>query len=173
MIAYRDATLADAPAIDALFRQSFADTFGHLYDPADLAAFFASFTAAAWEEELADPAYVLRLAEDDGRLAGFAKLGPLSLPAEPSGPAMELNQLYVLPPWQGAGVAAVLMEWVLAEARRRGAAELFLSVFIDNHRARRFYERYGFAAVGRYDFMVGNHVDEDLILRHAILRQGL
>ena len=38
-------------------------------------------------------------------------------------------------------------------------------MFVDNHRARRFYERYGFEAVGRYDFMVGTHADEDLIMR--------
>jgi RimJ/RimL family protein N-acetyltransferase len=42
---------------------------------------------------------------------------------------------------------------------------MFLSVFIDNHRARRFYARYGFEEVGRYDFMVGTHADHDLILR--------
>jgi ribosomal protein S18 acetylase RimI-like enzyme len=62
------------------------------------------------------------------------------------------------------------MQWVLKEAARRGAQELVLSVFVDNHRARRFYERYGFEAVGRYDFMVGTHADEDLILRHIIMQ---
>ena len=78
---------------------------------------------------------------------------------------MELRQLYVLKPWQGAGIAAIMMDWVIAEARRRGADELFLSVFIDNHRARRFYARYGFEEVGRFDFMVGSHADEDIIMR--------
>ena len=53
----------------------------------------------------------------------------------------------------------------MAEARRRGARALYLSVFIDNHRAQRFYARYGFEAVGRYDFMVGTHADEDIIMR--------
>ena len=42
-IAYRDAAPADVDAIDALYREVFAETFGHLYDPADLAAFFARF----------------------------------------------------------------------------------------------------------------------------------
>ena len=38
-------------------------------------------------------------------------------------------------------------------------------MYVDNHRARRFYERYGFEAVGRYTFMVGNHADEDHLMR--------
>ena len=62
------------------------------------------------------------------------------------------------------------MRWALREAADRGARELILSVFVDNHRARRFYERYGFEVVGKYDFMVGTHADEDLILKHVIMQ---
>ena len=59
-----------------------------------------------------------------------------------------------------------LMDWALDEARApRRRASFTSRVFIDNHRARRFYERYGFEQVGRYDFMVGNHADEDIIMR--------
>ena len=64
------------------------------------------------------------------------------------------------------------MKWVVQAAAARGARELILSVFVDNHRARRFYERYGFEVVGKYDFMVGSHADEDLILRHVIMQAG-
>lgn len=165
MIAYRDATLDDAPAIDALFRRTFSETFAHLYDPADLALFFADFTEERWRRELADPGFAFRLAEEDDALAGYAKLAPLSLPAEPAGPAVELRQLYVLKRWQGAGLAPVLMDWVFAEARRRGAGELYLSVFTENHRARRFYARYGFEEAGPYAFMVGKQADEDIVMR--------
>jgi diamine N-acetyltransferase len=165
MIAYRDATPDDLPAIDALFRQSFVDTFGHLYAPEDLAAFLARFTNEAWRHELTDPDYSFRLAEEDGTLAGFAKISSVTLPVEPEAAAVELRQLYVLGPWHGAGIAPELMTWALAEARRRGAEELYLSVFVDNHRARRFYARHGFEAVGRYDFMVGSQADEDIIMR--------
>ena len=71
----------------------------------------------------------------------------------------------MLKPWHGAGLAVEMMDWVLAEARRRGAEAIYLSVFTDNVRAQRFYARYGFEAVGRYDFMVGTHADEDIIMR--------
>jgi GNAT superfamily N-acetyltransferase len=165
LILYRDATLDDAPAVDALFRQGFIDTFAHLYDPSDLAAFFARFTQQAWRDELADPDYAFRLAEEDGALAGFAKISSVTLPVEPAGPAVELRQLYVLEPWHGSGVARALMDWVFAEARGRGAEELYLSVFTDNHRARSFYARYGLEGIGPYFFMVGSHADQDILMR--------
>jgi GNAT superfamily N-acetyltransferase len=167
MIAYRPATLDDAPAIDALFRRSFSDTFGHLYDPGDLALFFEDLTDATWRAQIADPDFAFRLAEQDGALAGYAKLSSVSLPlpVEPASPAVELDQLYVLRPWHGTGIAQALMEWTIAEARGRGASELYLSVFTDNHRARSFYARYGFEAIGPYIFMVGNHADDDIIMR--------
>lgn len=168
MIGYRDATPADAAAIDALYRGSFISTFGHLYRAADLAAFLARFTPEAWAAELSDPALAFRLAEQGGALVGYAKLGPVTLPVAPQGPAAELRQLYLAEEAKGAGVGQGLMDWALAAARARGARELFLSVFVDNHRARRFYERHGFEDIGRYDFLVGAHVDEDRLMRLAL-----
>ncbi|WP_447410724.1 N-acetyltransferase family protein, partial [Clostridium perfringens] len=76
----RPATRDDAPAIAALMRDSFTATFGHLYAPADLAAFLDGLTLARWQAEIADPAFAFLLAEAEGRLLGFAKLGPHSLP---------------------------------------------------------------------------------------------
>lgn len=164
----RDATVADAAALAALFATSFTATFGHLYAPGDLAAFLDGMTIARWQDELADPAYAVRVIEVDGAIAGYAKIGPPALPVERRGPAVELRQLYVLAAYQGAGIAVSLMDWTIATARARGAADLFLSVYIDNARAKRFYARYGFERVGRYTFMVGDHADEDDILRLAL-----
>jgi GNAT superfamily N-acetyltransferase len=168
MMIYRDATTQDAAALAKLGAESFTATFGHLYAPDDLALFLQNHTPAAWAAELANPAFAVRIAEAEGTPIGFAKLGPPQLPFTPTGTPAELRQLYVLAPWHGAGVAAALMEWVIATARSRGADELFLSVFTDNHRARRFYARYGFEAVGTYAFMVGTHADEDIVMRLAL-----
>ena len=96
------------------------------------------------------------------------KLGPLTLPVEANVPAMLLDQLYVLKEHHGAGIAQALMDWALEEAGGAARANCILTVFVDNHRARRFYDRYGFEAVGRYDFMVGNHADEDVIMRKML-----
>jgi len=60
------------------------------------------------------------------------------------------------------------MDWSLDQAAKRAAREMYLTVYTDNHLARRFYDRYGFEAVGRYEFMVGNHADEDIIMRKML-----
>lgn len=164
----RDAAAGDLSAIDRVFRTSFRDTFAHLYDPEDLGAFLAKFTPEAWASELGDARYRFRIAEADGEIVGYVKLGPLTLPVETVAKAFELRQLYILKGYHGVGIAHALMDWVIDDARRRGAEELYLTVYIDNHRARRFYDRYGFDAVGRYDFMVGNHADEDVIMRKSL-----
>ena len=164
-IGFRTATPDDAAILAALGRSTFTETFGHLYTPDDLAAFLENHSEERWRAELEDPSFAIRIGEADGEPVAYAKLGPPSLPFEPQGRPIELRQFYVLKPWQGAGIAAALMDWVLQEAKRRDANELYLSVFTDNHRARRFYARYGFTFVQTYAFMVGNHADEDHILR--------
>lgn len=164
-VTYRDATAADLPAVDALFRESFVATFGTLYSPENLAAFLGRFTPEAWRDELASGGHAIRLAEADGVLLGYAKVADPTLPVTPAGPSIELRQLYLAEAAKGSGIAAVLMDWVIAEGRRRGCGELFLSVYIDNHRAKRFYERYGFEDVGPYRFMVGDQADEDRLMR--------
>ncbi|HEU0309924.1 MAG TPA: GNAT family N-acetyltransferase [Sphingomicrobium sp.] len=164
-LTYRNATSADADPLAALGAQTFIDTFGHLYQPSDLEIFLQNHSPANWEKELKDPAFEVRLAELGGRLVGYVKLGPPHLPFEPRGEAAELRQLYVVEEVKGQGVANELMQWAIERARDRGADFLYLSVFTDNHRARRFYEKYDFEPEGTYAFMVGTHADEDVVMR--------
>lgn len=169
-IRYRDARPEDGPGLKALFAESFIETFGHLYRPSDLEEFLAGNSASKWQGNLGDPDVAIHVAEEAGEIAGFIELAPKKLPYETDRPAIELRRLYLRSNAHGRGIADRLMQWALAEAARRGAQELILSVYIDNQRARRFYERYGFEVVGKYDFMVGSHADEDLILKHVIMQ---
>lgn len=169
-ISYRDARPDDGPALRTLFAESFVETFGHLYRPSDLKEFLEGNTDAKWQTNLADPDVSIHIAEVEAKLVGFVELAPKKLPYETDQPAIELRRLYLRSSAHGRGIADELMGWALGEATARGARELVLSVYVDNHRARRFYERYGFEVVGRYDFMVGSHADEDLILKHVIMQ---
>jgi diamine N-acetyltransferase len=164
----RPAAVADAPAITDLYTRAFTATFGHLYSAEDLTAFLAGKTVALFAAELADPAFAAVVAENGPRLLGFLKLGPPTLPGDTPPDSIELHQLYVDEAAKGEGVGPALYDWGIAEARRRGARHMQLSVYVDNARARGFYERRGFAKVGDYHFMVGNHADHDEVMRLAL-----
>ena len=49
---------------------------------------------------------------------------------------------------QGQGTGTALLEALLTEARRRGCAEAFLEVRVDNLRAQQLYRTRGFAQIG-------------------------
>lgn len=165
---YRDAHAGDGAAVSALFRSAFIDTFGHLYSQANLDLFMASKTAKAFEDQVNDPAYAIRLAEEEGRLIGYIKMGPNELPGDAPDGTWELHQLYLMPEAKGRGIAQHLIDWGFAEARHRGFKHLQLSVFVDNHRARRIYDKLGFEEVGQFQFMVGDHADDERLMRIAL-----
>ncbi len=167
-VGYRDATVADAAALGVIGARTFTATFGYLYSPANLAVFLENHTPERWRSAIAGDATV-RLAEVDGVAIGYARIGPLTFAVEAADRAgLQLYQLYVDPPWHGLGVAASLLDWAIGAARTRKAADLWLSVYVDNPRARRFYGRAGFVEVMPYTFMVGDHADEDIICRLAL-----
>lgn len=169
---YRHASADDAAALAALSRETFLATFGHLYRDEDRDAFIAqSFAPEIQATEIADPNTRHRLAERDGALIGFAKLGAYKLPAAIAERcARELHRLYVVEDAKGTGVADVLMRWAIDQAVADGAEALYLGVYQDNHRAQRFYARYGFAHFGAYFFEVGAARDPEFILRLPLPR---
>jgi len=167
---FRPSAAEHGAALNAMARDCFVESFGHLYEPKDLASYVrATYGPDGLLQELTDPDYAFRVASEQGRIVGYVKLGPLGLPApNPRPGAIELRQLYVLKAWHGAGVAGGLMEWAIDCARNGGAPELYLGVFDHNHRAKRFYARYGFEDVGGCIFRVGEQLDDDRMWRKAL-----
>lgn len=160
-----------ASALGLMARQVFSDTFAHLYDPAPFMQFLdgAYGPAGRMERDLADPSIRWRVAAIDDQPIGYAKLSPLVAAAPAPHPgAMELQQLYVLQPWHGKGVAEELMSWAVDTARSAGAPEIYLTVFDHNIRAKRFYTRHGFSEVGHCTFSLGDRVDDDRVWRKSL-----
>ena len=163
---YRHPVAADAAALAELGRSTFVDTFGHLYSAEDLNLFLTQvYSQEAVASDLADPDRLYRVVERDGELIGYCKIG-LSYTMDfdiGERRAIELKQLYLRAEAQGTGIAQDLMQWVLDEARARNANAIALTVWSENYRAQRFYERYGFTKWADTYFMVGNHRDDELI----------
>jgi GNAT superfamily N-acetyltransferase len=160
-----------APALGLMAREAFSDAFAHMYDPVPFKQFLeeAYGPAGKMERDFSDPSIRWRVAAIDDQPIGYAKLSPLVAPAPAPQPgAMELQQIYVLRPWHGRGVAEELMNWAIDTARAEGAPEIYLTVFEHNIRAKRFYARHDFSDVGHCTFKLGDRVDYDRFWRKTL-----
>lgn len=79
--------------------------------------------------------------ELDGDVVGYAGLFV-------TGPDADVQTIAVRADLQGRGLGRLLLDELVAEARRRGATRLMLEVRAENDRALRLYEAYGFERLG-------------------------
>jgi ribosomal protein S18 acetylase RimI-like enzyme len=168
MVVIRSASTVDAPQIAAVMRDSwFAAYEGiiarQLIDQATTpdggARVRQSFRTRPWQRMIAAVARHPRPAAGADAapgIVGYASFGPerdvlgTSWPhprtaAGAEGRVAELYALYVRPAWWSTGTGRALMDQVLTRLSAAGYRYMTLWVLEDNARARRFYERAGFA----------------------------
>jgi ribosomal protein S18 acetylase RimI-like enzyme len=166
-LTFRDARETDAADLADIGRDTFVETFGHLYSPSDLKRYLDdTYSVEKMKEDLRDPQVEIRMAFSGKRMVAYCKIGPVKLPTDVGpDPALELHRVYVYQAGQGVGVGRILLAWATERARQRGARNLFLGVWEGNHRAVALYESRGFEKVGTYKFKVGDTLDDEFIMR--------
>ena len=166
-LTFRDAHDTDAADLADIGRDTFVETFGHLYSPTDLKRYLEdTYSVEKMKEDLRDPQVEIRMAYSGKRMVAYCKIGPVKLPTDVGpDPALELHRVYVYQAGQGVGVGRILLAWATERARQRGAKNLFLGVWEGNQRAIALYESRGFEKVGTYKFKVGDTLDDEFIMR--------
>ena len=119
------------------FRSAFADFISR--ETLDRCA-VAENCAALVRGIQADGRMVVQTGWLDGKLMG------LMIYSEHRGGWMEIEALHTLPESWGTGLGAAMLEFALEETNARAGAGLW--AFEKNARARRFYEKHGFAFTG-------------------------
>ena len=157
------ATEEHAPAIAAIGKQSFSDTFGPLFQEKEELKEYLDYTYAISKvhHSLSKEGNVFYLAVAGEQPVGFVKLKKNSLhPQIQSLSQLELQKIYVLKEFHGSGAGAGLMEAALELARSEEVEHLWLDTHIDNARGIRFYEKHGFKIYGRHYFTIGTQMFE-------------
>ena len=164
---------SDAAPLSAFAARIFHESFAAENNPDDMAAYMAiAFSPAQQERELADPANSYLIAESDGVMVGYTLIKPGDDAPEcvTVRPSAEITRFYVDRPWHGAGVARLLMDAAVEDARRRGARGIWLGVWEHNVRAVRFYAKSGFRDVGSHVFVLGSDIQSDRIMWRGLGR---
>jgi ribosomal protein S18 acetylase RimI-like enzyme len=177
VVVIRSASPADAAQIAAVRRDSWLAAYAGIISRATIDRVTAldggtgvrqSFRTRPWQRMIAavaDPPQPPESPDAEPGIVGYASFGPeldvLSAPwphplstEGQAGRAAELYALYVHPAWWSTGTGRALMDQVLAKVSAAGYLCVTLWVLEDNARARRFYERAGFAPDGARHVLV-------------------
>lgn len=159
---FREARLADAPAIAEVHVASWRTTYQGLLPDDLLAGLSVDARTEQWRRQLEGSAAsgetVLYVAEglpdagSDSRIVGFASAGPqrdgdLDFDAE-------LYAIYLLAEHQGGGVGRELMRLAASFLRQKGFKSMLVWVLAGNP-AERFYQRMGGERIGEKAITIG------------------
>ncbi|HYL24569.1 MAG TPA: GNAT family N-acetyltransferase [Burkholderiales bacterium] len=158
----REATRADARAIAEIHVAAWRAAYRDLMPQSYLESLSIDERARMWEKTIASagPAQ-LALAEFDGELAGFCLYGPTR--DREATDVAEIYAVNVHPARWRQGAGRLLCAHALREAAAREHTVMTLWVISGNGRARRFYQRLGFATDGAARIntqLVGSPFDE-------------
>ena len=163
----REASAGDVAALSLIGSATFLETFAGLLDGQAIVEHCRVRQSENYYRTALSSGCRAFVAEavPGGAPVGFALIGPPDLPVAVDGD-VELKRIYILSRFQGSGTGSTLMNAALdaaAEFRR-----LLLGVYTGNSAARAFYERKGFAPIGKRDFYVGEVAYDDTIYARAI-----
>lgn len=163
-LALRNATAADVPVLGLLAMHVFIDTYAAAGIRADLAReALAVHGPEAFARNLADAALQVLVAERGDALLGFAETR-----RDAATCTVELTRLYVLPSAHRQGIASALLDAVEARERASAAAELWLTVWDGNAKARAFYAARGFAETGASNYEFEGRAYADIVCRKRL-----
>lgn len=158
----------DAELLSFLGGKTFFDTFSPYHDLADMQAYITkAYHPDAIKKNLETPEMSYHIAESEkGQAIGYTKL---IKDVNPDGlencRVMELEKIYVLQDWLDKKAGALLMQNAIQFSENLGYNILYLGVWQENHRALRFYEKFGFKTFGTRTFALGSSLCDDFLMK--------
>jgi len=167
----RPATMDDAAALADLGALVFRHTYGAAIPPTVLDVYLAhTFIPAALRQALQNGDTNYLVATQAGRLIGYSKCAITPPPACIQGAkASELINLYIHPAYQSNGIGKQLLQQVIQVAAIQHLTTLWLCVWQTNQRAIDFYQRCGFAIVGKTEIYVDDVVFDDWVMQRTLV----
>ena len=167
-VTIRDAGPSDARAIAEVHVASWRDAYRRLLPDDFLDRLSIEDRERSWRTTFTDPAYGVVVAQDTGRVVGFASFGPSRDEGASQGTG-EIPAIYVHPDVLGSGVGRQLFEEAIGKLREGGFARATLWVLEANARARRFYEKAGWSWDGTVSHHQFDCADEPIVRYSADL----
>lgn len=165
--ALKKCSTEDLELLRELSIRTYYETFARYNTPENMAAYLEdAFHPDKLRRELSTPGSSFFLLYANGRPAGYIKLN--EAPAQTDindSESLEIERLYVSSEFQGQGLGKYLMGKALSMAAEQRKKYVWLGVWENNERAKRFYANNGFYRIGQHDFVMGDDVQTDYVMR--------
>ena len=166
----RIATKDDASLIADLSRSTFYETFASQNSTENMDKFMnEQFTREKLMREVGAQHNIFLVAEIEGEAVGYARMREVPNPKELNGlPAIELARIYSVQSRIGKGIGSALMKKCIEVAQQEKKQVLWLGVWEKNQHAISFYERWGFEKFSEHEFVLGNDVQTDWLMKKTL-----
>jgi ribosomal protein S18 acetylase RimI-like enzyme len=171
MITIRIATEGDTDVLALLGRITYAESHGHFIDDKnDLLEYLdKAFSVSKTRQDINNPQHLFYIMHVDEFPVGYAKL-VLNAMHESivSGNNCRLEKIYILNDFIPLKIGQQFLTFLEEKAKELQLDTMWLSVYIKNNRAIRFYERNEFKNVGELNFEVNGSVYENTVFSKKI-----
>ena len=169
-VTVRVASQVDAELIADISRETFHDSFAAQNTKENMDKFMnEQFAKDKLIEELSEPGNTFLLAYDGDQVVGYVKLREGAHPKYPENlAAIEIVRIYSATSMIGKGIGKLLMQTCIEIARKRNKKLIWLGVWENNQRAIDFYRKWGFEKFGEHDFILGNDIQTDWLMKKHI-----
>ena len=170
MVTIRIATKADAELIADMSRRTFYDSFATVNSKEDMDKFLnEQFTKEALMKEVETENNIFLLAYDDNEPVGYSRMREDNVPPSlGTDRAIEIARIYAVQTSIRKGVGSALMRRCVEIAREKNYHLVWLGVWEHNRRAIDFYSRWGFEKFAEHNFILGNDVQKDWLMKKQI-----
>ena len=170
MITVRVATKKDAEFIADMSRRTFYETFALENTKEDMDKFMnEQFTREALIKEVGAKDNIFLLAFDEEQPVGYARIRENNNPPSlGTANAIEIARIYAATNTIGKGIGKALMQKCIEIAKTGNREIVWLGVWEKNKRAIEFYKKWGFEKFADHDFILGNDVQKDWLMKKTL-----
>lgn len=163
----RKLNLSDIENLQTMSIQTFRETFEELNSEEDMQQYIVeNLNAEKLKCEIANPDSEFFFAENESEILGYLKLNFKESQTEKLDEHyFEIERIYVLKAFLGQKIGQFLLNKAIEIGREKKLEYVWLGVWEENHRAIRFYEKNGFSVFGKHDFILGDDVQTDLLMK--------
>jgi diamine N-acetyltransferase len=170
MVTVRIAELKDAELVADMSRQTFYDSFSRENSKEDMDRFMnEQFTKESLMKEVGAERNIFLLAYEGDEPVGYVRMRENNIPPElGTDQAIEVARIYAVQTAIGKGVGRVLMQKCIDIATEKKHHTIWLGVWEHNQRAIDFYTRWGFEIFADHEFILGNDVQKDWLMKKIL-----